>query len=105
MLLSKLTDIQRGSLSGEGTKTNHLLQPTRLAATPRCLARTRSGAACQSPAVRGKRRCRMHGGTNPGAPKGNRNAWKHGARSASAMQAAAFIKAMARLVQECDLGE
>lgn len=26
----------------------------------------------------------MHGGTNPGAPKGNRNAWKHGDRSAEA---------------------
>jgi len=26
-------------------------------------------------------RCRMHGGNNPGAPKGNRNAWKHGQRS------------------------
>ncbi len=23
-------------------------------------------------------RCRMHGGTNPGAPKGNQNALKHG---------------------------
>lgn len=23
-------------------------------------------------------RCRMHGGTNPGAPKGNRNALRHG---------------------------
>jgi len=23
----------------------------------------------------------MHGGTNPGAPKGNRNAWKHGGYS------------------------
>ncbi|MFN2099428.1 hypothetical protein [Altererythrobacter sp. MF3-039] len=29
----------------------------------------------------GRKRCRMHGGTNPGAPKGNRNAWKHGARA------------------------
>jgi uncharacterized protein YjcR len=27
-------------------------------------------------------RCRMHGGTSPGAPKGNRNAWKHGKYSA-----------------------
>lgn len=26
----------------------------------------------------------MHGGTNPGAPKGNRNAWKHGDRSTEA---------------------
>ncbi|WP_373510484.1 HGGxSTG domain-containing protein [Thiocapsa sp.] len=25
-------------------------------------ARTRSGKPCQSPAVKGKRRCRMHGG-------------------------------------------
>ena len=42
----------------------------------------------------------MHGGPSPGAPKGNRNAWKHGARSAKAMQATAWIKAMARLVSE-----
>ena len=39
----------------------------------------------QSLAVKGKRRCRMHGGTNPGAPKGNRNAYKHGGRSAARM--------------------
>jgi len=26
----------------------------------------------------------MHGGTNPGAPQGNRNAYKHGNRSAEA---------------------
>lgn len=25
---------------------------------------------------------KLHGGTNPGAPAGNRNAWKHGSRSA-----------------------
>jgi uncharacterized protein YjcR len=27
----------------------------------------------------------MHGGTNPGAPKGNQNALKHGLRSAAVM--------------------
>ena len=53
----------------------------------RCRARTRRGTECQSPAMPNGR-CRMHGGTNPGAPKGNRNAWKHGGRSAEAMQAA-----------------
>ncbi len=47
-------------------------------AAPRCGARTRSGRPCRSPAVRGQRRCRMHGGTNPGAPRGNRNAYRHG---------------------------
>src|SRR5438093_117507 len=37
-------------------------------------AKTRRGTPCQSPAVRGKRRCRMHGGaTGSGAPSGKRN--------------------------------
>lgn len=31
-------------------------------------------------------RCRMHGGKSPGAPKGNRNAWKHGRRSKEAVE-------------------
>ena len=45
----------------------------------RCGARTRSGAPCKSPAVAGKKRCRMHGGAKgSGAPKGNQNALKHG---------------------------
>jgi hypothetical protein len=34
----------------------------------------------------------MHGGTNPGAPIGNRNAWKHGARSAEVLAALALIR-------------
>ena len=45
----------------------------------RCGARTRSGGSCRSPAVSGKRRCRMHGGApGSGAPLGNKNALKHG---------------------------
>ena len=59
------------------------MQPQILANAPRCGARTRSGAPCRSPAVHGNRRCRMHGGKGSGAPRGNRNAWKHGLRSAS----------------------
>ena len=70
------------------------------AVVPRCLARTRSGTECQSPAVKGKRRCRMHGGTNPGPPKGNRNAWKHGGRSAEAMAASYYVRMIAKLVRE-----
>nr|WP_305728059.1 HGGxSTG domain-containing protein [Bradyrhizobium sp. WSM1743] len=49
-------------------------------ASPRCGAGTRSGFACFAPAVRGKSRCRMHGGAaGSGPPWGNRNARKHGA--------------------------
>ena len=45
----------------------------------RCGARTRSGKPCASPAVSGKKRCRMHGGAyGSGAPAGNKNALKHG---------------------------
>ena len=48
-------------------------------ASPRCGARTRCGQPCRAPAVRGKHRCRMHGGAHgSGAPRGNRNAVKHG---------------------------
>ncbi len=47
-------------------------------ARPRCGAKIRSGGACRSHAVRGKKRCRMHGGAGSGAPGGNRNARKHG---------------------------
>jgi hypothetical protein len=48
------------------------------------------------------RRCRMHGGTNPGAPIGNRSARKHGGYSAEAKAAVMYLKAMARLVRELD---
>jgi len=34
----------------------------------------------------------MHGGTNPGAPIGNRNAWKHGGRSAETALMMAMIR-------------
>jgi hypothetical protein len=40
---------------------------------PRCGARTRGGTACQRPAIRGQKRCRLHGGLSPGAPRGFRN--------------------------------
>ena len=40
---------------------------------PRCEARTRAGPPCKCPAIRGRRRCRLHGGLNPGAPRGARN--------------------------------
>ncbi|MGI9482021.1 MAG: HGGxSTG domain-containing protein [Hyphomicrobiales bacterium] len=47
--------------------------------SPRCGAKTRAGTPCQAPAVRGKKRCRMHGGARgSGAPRGNKNALKHG---------------------------
>jgi len=50
-----------------------------------CGAKTRAGPPCKTPPVRGRRRCRMHGGKSPGAPRGNQYAWKHGEYSAAAI--------------------
>ena len=48
-------------------------------ASPRCGAKIRGSGSCRSPAVRGKRRCRMHSGApGSGAPRANQNARRHG---------------------------
>lgn len=44
----------------------------------------------------------MHGGTNPGPPKGNSNAWKHGGRSAETIASVRFLKSIAGLIKEAD---
>lgn len=64
---------------------------------PRCGARTRRGAACQQPAT-AKGKCRMHGGAKgSGAPKGNKNALKHGRYTAEAI---AERRLLSRLLKE-----
>lgn len=44
----------------------------------RCGAKTRSGNPCKAYSLGRNGRCKMHGGTNPGPPLGNKNAVKHG---------------------------
>jgi hypothetical protein len=53
----------------------------------RCGAKTRSGRPCQSPVVKGRKRCRMHGGAHgSGAPSGERNGnYRHGLYAAEAI--------------------
>jgi hypothetical protein len=59
--------------------SDHLRNTGAMLASPRCGARTRDGDACRSPAMRGKKRCRMHGGApGSGAPTANQNARAHG---------------------------
>jgi hypothetical protein len=66
--------------------------------TPRCLARTRRGTPCQSPAMPNSR-CRMHGGMSPGAPKGNKNAFKHGRYAADAIARRREIRELLRAMK------
>ena len=67
----------------------------------RCGARTRSGSPCRSPAMKGRRRCRMHGGAkDSGAPAGNRNALKHGSYSREAIEVRRRMRALLRETAE-----
>jgi uncharacterized protein YjcR len=75
--------------------------PSPLLASPRCGAKTRSGKPCRSPAVSGKRRCRMHGGApGSGAPKGNQNAMKTGFYRKEAIEKRRRLKAFLRKSRE-----
>lgn len=69
-------------------------------ADPRCRARTPEGGRCRKVPAPGRRRCRLHAG---GAPAGNRNAWKHGYCSRSALEerrdAADRLRGMAALTE------
>ena len=86
---------------GVGSHRNQRINPMQLPIhqAPRCGARTRRGSPCQSPAMPNGR-CRMHGGKSPGAPKGNRNAWKHGHYSAEAIARRRSLAALIRTARQ-----
>jgi uncharacterized protein YjcR len=71
----------------------HMHQALRCHATSK-----RSGLQCRSPAVRGCSVCRMHGAAG-GAPKGNKNALKHGECSAETRALKREIQALARMTR------
>jgi hypothetical protein len=75
--------------------SDHARNTGPMLASSRCAARTRSGGSCRSPAVRGKRRCRMHGGApESGAPRRNQNARKHGLFTRAAIAERKRIQAL-----------
>jgi len=67
---------------------------------PRCGARTRRNTSCACPALKGKSRCRLHGGlsTGPRTPEGlarsRRARWIHGKRSEAARTERAAYRAL-----------
>jgi uncharacterized protein YjcR len=66
--------------------SDHIRSTGPMLVSRRCGAKTRASGACRSPAVHGKKRCRMHGGAEgSGAPRANRNARKHGLFSRDAI--------------------
>jgi len=76
---------------------NHPRNTRPMLSSPRCGAKTRLGKLCMSPAVSGKRRCRMHGGAlGSGAPRGNKNALKHGRYTREAIEGRRQLQALLR---------
>lgn len=68
--------------------------PDLLTAAALCGAKNRRGLPCRCPAMRGKKRCRLHGGKSPGAPKGRGNGnYRHGGEAGE-------VKALRRMVRE-----
>ena len=66
---------------------------------PRCGAQTRAGTACQRPALRGRRRCRLHGGLSPGAPRGHKNGnFRNGNWTADAIEERRWLRSLVQIV-------
>ncbi|MFO1099214.1 MAG: HGGxSTG domain-containing protein [Xanthobacteraceae bacterium] len=63
----------------------------------RCGAKTRAGGACRCPALRGRKRCRLHGGLSPGAPRGQRNGnFKDGQWTVEAIAERRWLRSLVR---------
>src|SRR5271154_5026272 len=64
---------------------------------PRCGAMTRAGSPCQRPALRGRKRCRLHGGLSPGAPRGAKNGnYRCGDWTADAVEERRWLRSLVR---------
>ncbi len=62
---------------------------------PRCGAITRAGTPCQRPAIRGRRRCRLHGGASTGAPRGHKNGnFRNGNWRADAIEEGQWLRSL-----------
>lgn len=69
--------------------------------SPRCGAKTRCGTPCQAPAIHGKKRCRLHGGKSPGAPRGERHGqWVDGRYSIEAMEEQRRFREFFKMLRE-----
>jgi hypothetical protein len=100
-MLNKTADEPPAKQSGWLKNANPQGNP---ASASRCGARTRRGTPCGCPAMRGKKRCRMHGGlstgprTAAGLAHSKRVRWKHGRFSAEARQEMEHFR---QLLREC----
>jgi hypothetical protein len=70
-----------------------------------CGAKTRAGTACQSPPVAGRKRCRLHGGLSPGAPRGSRNGnYRRGDWTTEAIEERRWLRSLVRNFAKTEAG-
>src|SRR6202158_2476665 len=89
--------VGRGGEGGEKSEINPMNQtvPTHLSQASRCGARTRAGTPCHCPAIRGRKRCRLHGGLSPGAPRGDQNGnYTNGDWTAEAIEERRWLRSL-----------
>jgi hypothetical protein len=86
-----LTKILINPMNQSETRVGYLIQ------APRCGAKARAGGSCRCPAIRGRRRCRLHGGLSPGAPRGPKNGnFKNGDWTAEAIEERKWLRSLVR---------
>jgi hypothetical protein len=62
-----------------------------------CKAKTRSGSTCGRPPIRGRARCRLHGGLSPGAPRGTKNGnYRAGQWTAEAIEERRWLRSLVK---------
>jgi hypothetical protein len=78
-------------------QTRVVAQLANIRAASRCGAKTRAGGTCQCPAIRGRSRCRLHGGWSSGAPRGRGNGnYKSGEFTAQAVEERQWLRSIVR---------
>ena len=74
--------------------------------TSECGAKTRAGTACRRPPVRGRNRCRLHGGLSPGAPRANKNGnFRNGHWTAEAIAERRWLRSLVRSLAKVGANE
>jgi hypothetical protein len=77
-----------------------------LSGWPECGAKTRAGSPCRRRPVAGRKRCRLHGGLSPGAPRGSRNGrYRNGEWTAEAIEERKWLRSLVRDFGKKDAGQ
>jgi hypothetical protein len=91
--------------AGEGGEKSEINPQPPLFAMSRCGAKTRAGTPCQSPPVQGRKRCRLHGGLSPGAPRGSRNGnYTNGDWTKEALEERRWVRSLVQAFAKTETG-